>query len=319
MDPITHTLVGAALAESGLKRLTPLGTATLLIGANLPDVDIAAYAWGEPIALAFRRGWTHGVLAIVVLPFVLTGTMLLWDRYVRRVRAPSAPPVLPSQLLILSAVAIATHAILDYLNVYGMRWLMPFSDRWFYGDVLFIVDPWVWGILAGGVWLATRRWKRGAVPSFHRSTYPARIALIAVTCYILLMAASAAGARWFVWRALPFSRAGVGRIMVAPAPIDPFRKYVVLDEGDAYRVGEFNWLDDPRIRYGDLVVVSRRGEHANAVRRSEAGRRFLAWARFPFFEVEPGTGGRRVHIIDARYTLESSAPFGALSVEVEPQ
>jgi inner membrane protein len=34
-----------------------------------------------------------------------------------------------------------------------MRWLSPFSDRWTYGDTLFIVDPWLWLLLGGGLFL----------------------------------------------------------------------------------------------------------------------------------------------------------------------
>ncbi len=30
---------------------------------------------------------------------------------------------------------------MDWLNSYGVRLLMPFSNRWFYGDALYIVDP----------------------------------------------------------------------------------------------------------------------------------------------------------------------------------
>jgi len=154
VDPVAHTLAGAALAKAGLERRTALAFPTLLIGANLPDVDIAAYWWGETFALTFRRGWTHGVLALAVLPVVLTGLMLAWDRWVRRARAPAAPPASPGALLLLSAVAVASHPLLDLLNVYGIRLLMPFSDRWFYGDVLFIVDPWFWLVLGAGVLMA---------------------------------------------------------------------------------------------------------------------------------------------------------------------
>ena len=90
MDPIAHTFTGAALAASGLRRATPLATATLLIGANAPDVDVAS-AFGAPFeTLAFRRGWTHGVLALIVLPFIVTGLILLWDRVVRRRESPAA-------------------------------------------------------------------------------------------------------------------------------------------------------------------------------------------------------------------------------------
>jgi inner membrane protein len=34
-----------------------------------------------------------------------------------------------------------------------MRWLMPFNGRWFYGDSLFIIDPWIWLVLGGAVFL----------------------------------------------------------------------------------------------------------------------------------------------------------------------
>ena len=67
MDNVCHTLVGAALAESGLGRRTSLGFATLLIGANLPDLDVLAYLDGPFAALEWRRGWSHGVVALAVL------------------------------------------------------------------------------------------------------------------------------------------------------------------------------------------------------------------------------------------------------------
>ena len=88
MDNICHTLVGLALGEAGLKRKAPLGNATLLIGANLPDVDALTYVFGSPVAaLGFRRGWTHGVLAMAVWPFVLAGLMLWLEGLRTRGRA----------------------------------------------------------------------------------------------------------------------------------------------------------------------------------------------------------------------------------------
>ncbi len=47
MDPICHTMFGAALASTGLERKTRFGRATLILGANLPDVDVLSSAWGE--------------------------------------------------------------------------------------------------------------------------------------------------------------------------------------------------------------------------------------------------------------------------------
>lgn len=144
MDPIAHTFTGAALAASGLRRTTPLATATLLIGANAPDVDVVS-AFGAPFeSFAFRRGWTHGVLALAILPLIITALVLLWDRWVRRRENPSAAPARAGPILGLAALAVLTHPALDWLNNYGLRWLMPFDGRWFYGDAVFIIDPWIW-------------------------------------------------------------------------------------------------------------------------------------------------------------------------------
>jgi inner membrane protein len=154
MDPVAHTFAGAALAAAGLRRATPLAAAALILGANAPDVDVFAYFAGSYEAIAFRRGWTHGVLALAVWPFVLTGLLLGWDRWVRRRRDPAALPARAGPLLLLSALAIVSHPALDWLNSYGLRWLMPFDGRWFYGDALFIIDPWVWLVLGGALFLA---------------------------------------------------------------------------------------------------------------------------------------------------------------------
>jgi len=154
VDPIAHTFVGAALAEAGLKRATPLATAALLIGANAPDIDVVAYFGGEFASFALRRGMTHGVLALVLLPFVIAGLLLIWDRGVRLRRAPHAAPARAGPLLLLATLAVLTHPTLDWLNNYGLRWLMPFDGRWFYGDAVFIIDPWLWLGLGGVAFLA---------------------------------------------------------------------------------------------------------------------------------------------------------------------
>ena len=64
MDNLCHTLVGAALAETGLKRRTRLGAATLMIGANFPDVDVATVPFGR--AIGMRRGtrWCRSIASV---------------------------------------------------------------------------------------------------------------------------------------------------------------------------------------------------------------------------------------------------------------
>src|SRR5262245_2067859 len=153
MDPIAHTFTGAALAAAGLRRATPLASAALLIGANIPDVDVLAGFAGGYEAIAFRRGWTHGVLALALWPILLTGALLLWDQRVRRRRDAGVPAARAGPLLALTTLAVVSHPTLDWLNNYGLRWLMPFDGRWFYGDALFVIDPWVWLTLGGVLFL----------------------------------------------------------------------------------------------------------------------------------------------------------------------
>jgi membrane-bound metal-dependent hydrolase YbcI (DUF457 family) len=139
VDPITHTLAGAALARTRLGRphaeapldgsaATSRGWtgAALMIGANLPDVDAVCYFVGSDFALAHRRGWTHGALAMVVLPIVLALLVAGTGRLVERLRKRPSPGLPPfRRLLLLSAVGVWSHPLLDWLNTYGVRFLAP--------------------------------------------------------------------------------------------------------------------------------------------------------------------------------------------------
>ena len=159
MDNLTHALVGAALSKSGLERISPLATATLVVAANAPDVDVLSYTQGQWFALSFRRGITHGIPALIVLPWLVAGIMTAWDIGVRRRHHPALPSTRFSALLLISYLGVLTHPLLDWTNTYGMRWWLPFDGEWSYGDSLFIVDPWIWLSLGAAVALA-RPWSR---------------------------------------------------------------------------------------------------------------------------------------------------------------
>ncbi len=122
-----------------------------------------AHAAGPYVALAFRRGITHGVPALLVLPFLVTGVILALDRGVRRRRDPTGPPARARGVLALAFIGVWTHPLLDWLNTYGMRWWLPVDGRWSYGDALFIVDPWLWLLLAGPVFLARSDTRRSRI------------------------------------------------------------------------------------------------------------------------------------------------------------
>jgi inner membrane protein len=309
MDPICHTMVGAALASTGLERKTRFGCATLILGANLPDVDVISYAWGETAALEFRRGTTHGVLALIVLPFLLAGAMMLIGRLSRRRRGAAAGAASFKWLLALSAISIASHPALDFLNVYGVRWLMPFDATWFYGDILYIADPWMWAILA--VALIAALWRRNRTAP-RVTARPACVGLLTAFVYVVAMAAGESVSRRVVEASL--GDAAIPRLMVAPVPVDPFRRTVVIDGKDAYRLGVVKLLPSPHFILGERRIPKGEGAAARLAAATGTGRIFLRWARFPFFEVDDSRAEPAVYIIDARYTLHRNALFGAVRI-----
>jgi hypothetical protein len=121
LDNLAHSLAGAALGEAGLKKKTGLGMATLIIAANLPDIDALGLLFGEN--LAWRRGWTHGPIAMLVLPPLLVGAMVLFDRWQARrgTRPAERLPIHVGWLLALAYVGWASHPLLDFMNTYGIQ------------------------------------------------------------------------------------------------------------------------------------------------------------------------------------------------------
>ena len=161
MDPIAHTLLGAALSRTRLGRDRPLALPVLVLASNAPDIDVAAYFWSSDAALSFRRGLTHGPLGLALLPLLVVWLVWIAGKRWRTVddergARTTDPRASFGALVWLSYLAMLTHPALDWLNTYGVRFLYPFDRRWFYGDALFIVDPWVWLLLGAGVVLSTR-------------------------------------------------------------------------------------------------------------------------------------------------------------------
>ncbi len=304
MDNLTHSLIGALLGQAGLKRKTGLAMPTLIVAANIPDIDGVCMPLGT-VSLAMRRGITHGPIAMLLLPLLLAGAMIAFDRWQARrgTRPAGRLPVRPIWLLVLAYVGCLSHPLFDWMNSYGIRLLEPFSSRWFYGDALFIVDPWLLAILGAGIWLSRRREQAQGAAAMR----PARIAIAGVVAYIAInLVISGVAARRVLDHA-PDPAVAVAN----PMPLTFWKREVLWRGAGLY--GSYivtPWadvrearpprpigMDDPRI--------------AERLPGNAAARALLFWSRLPVAEVR----GDTIVLGDQRFQGRGGGTFTA---ELEP-
>ena len=282
MDNLTHSLIGAALGQTGLKWLSGLGMPTLIIAANIPDVDAACAVYGTA-SLSMRRGLTHGPIAMAVLPILLTGAMIAFDRWQARrgTRPQGRAAVRFWPLLLLAVIGTLSHPAFDWLNSYGIRLLEPFSSQWFYGDALFIIDPWIWVLLIGG-WFWSRRAEKTAGNWSGRGRVIAGLLAIYVAGNIAISAHASLLGR---------SDAPYPAVAVAnPVPFAFWRRDVLWRTVDD-RYGQFDYSLFEGIRRDDVrgapTKISPRV--ASDASKSADARAFLFWSRMPVARYDGNT------------------------------
>jgi inner membrane protein len=165
LDNLTHSLVGAALAQV----ILPHGAsaphrrfflAAGVVAANLPDLDLA-YVGITPPPLGYllhHRGHTHTLVGLALQGLMLAAACLAIPWIRRVVAAPRG------RLGVLIAAGLLTHVLLDASNSYGVHPFHPLDSGWYYGDAVFILEPWLWTLLGVPVaWNAGGRLARAAV------------------------------------------------------------------------------------------------------------------------------------------------------------
>jgi inner membrane protein len=196
VDNLTHSLVGLAAAKAGLGRVSPYATIVCVAAANLPDADIVALAGGPSYYLANHRGITHSIVGTLALGIAFPLLFFAAERLAARMRGRE-PRARLKWLLVCSLLLSASHPLLDWTNSYGLRPFLPWNGRWIYGDLLFIVDPWVWLVLGGACFLLTAR-------TLARTAAWALLALAATAVFFLFTgrgATQGAYAAYALWLA----------------------------------------------------------------------------------------------------------------------
>jgi membrane-bound metal-dependent hydrolase YbcI (DUF457 family) len=286
----THTFVGVAIARAGADKWSRKAIATAVIASNFPDIDSIAGFWGTASYLEHHRGITHSFVGVPIFALVLAAAMRLfsekfWETYA------------------IALIAMATHPALDYLNSYGTRPLLPFSGNWYYGDILFIIDPYLDIALALGL-TASWVWP-------HRRQYAIWITMALALSYIAVRVELRNTVLSEV-RQLTATREAE-RFAVLPN-INPLR-WEVIAESQSH-VMRFDWDTRTHARVDtatrmDIAPPSAIIERATTTRSAKA---ILRFARFPVTTIDRFPSAYRVTFMDFRFYRESTST--ALATEV---
>ncbi len=163
MDNVTHGLAGLLFADVAAQSLTQRGhsvgtrlrhalSVLGIVAAEFPDSDLLysgrVLNMGSLGYLLHHRGHTHTIVWAVASAVLLWLGARWWVLRTGELLTRSAS----TTLLVLALVGTLSHLLLDFTNSYGVHPFWPFDGRWFYGDAVFIVEPWLWLVAIPPLW-----------------------------------------------------------------------------------------------------------------------------------------------------------------------
>jgi inner membrane protein len=137
-----------------LARERPWAVPLLAVAANAPDFESLIPAGSTANYLLYHRGLSHSVVGVFVEALLLTLATLAILKFWRGRKKDSTPLPKALTVFVIAWLGAASHILLDWFNSYGVWPWRPFSDAVYYGDFVFIIDPWFWLLLGAGCYLA---------------------------------------------------------------------------------------------------------------------------------------------------------------------
>ncbi len=276
MDTITHVLTGAVMSGPTRGRLGWAGPAALIAGSLAPDMDLVLGIFGGGVYFKYHRVVTNSILGIFVIS--LLTALIVW-------RLAGSASFGTIWALVLTAYCM--HVFMDYTNSYGCKFFWPFGGGWYALDSVFIIDPWITGLLVLGLVLML---------------FKVRPAPAAAVCLALLVS---------YWGLKLYEhREAVGRFRsetpaaarggAFPHPYNPFLWRMVAEGPDRFDLGWYNtatgrWSGrEERLKQPDTAAVREAAQAPNA-------KVFLDFARFPWVSHERLDGGTLVRFQDLRF------------------
>jgi inner membrane protein len=309
LDNLTHSLVGLFLARAGFRRVTPRGTAIMVLAANAPDFDVVSWLGGSAAYIHWHRNITHSLIAMPVMALLAVALVRLFGR--RQVRWLNG--------WWIALIGVASHLILDLTNVYGVRLLLPFSGRWFHWDATPVVDLAIWAILLLGV--AAPALGRLVGSEIGEQRQGSGNAGWAVTALLLLFA-------YDYGRSVLHGRAvavmdshiynGLAPRRVGAFPDEnPLVWNGVAELSNAYFEAPVDLRENFHLNDGVTYFKGPRTEAVNAAMATVPFQRLLEFVQYPLWVVEPAVDeehATRVTLLDLRFGTPRQPGFAATAI-----
>lgn len=302
MDNLTHSLTGLLLSRAGLGKLHPRAALILVLAANAPDIDGVSLFFDKLAYLEQHRGYTHSALLIPLVALLPVLAARLFARHFRW---------LPAWLLAMAGVA--SHLLLDWTNVYGIRLLLPVSTEWFHLDLNNLIDLWIWAVLL----FATIAPLIGRLVSSEIGARPGSGRPLAVFA-LLLISGYDFGRFLLRERVIAMLESRVYqegpalRYAAWPPSSNPLEWTGYVETATTHHSWTLNATGDFDPGAGKVLYKPEPSPALDAARNSPALRAYLRFARFPLWRVTPvaePSGGTRVEVMDLRFGIPPPPRF----------
>lgn len=310
MDNLTHTATGLFLSRAGVGRGVPYATAILLLAANAPDIDAVSLAGGPLAYLTWHRHITHSLAAV---PLMALLAVLVVRPFARG----------PFRWLPAFGVALAgaaSHVALDATNTYGVRPFLPFSGRWYLGNLISIVDLWIWAVFLIAVAAPFLARLVGSEIGVRKGAAPGRAWAWLALAFLSFYAAGRAVLRERA-EAMLESRLYEGltpvRTAAFPTPANPFRWRGLAETDRFYSLHELNLLADFDPALGRVYHKPEAAAAIEAARATPVFRDFLRFSQYPLWRAIPvpePENGMRVEAMDLRFGAPPQPAFFATAI-----
>ena len=320
-------LTGACMGRSGLNRTTSLATITLVIAAEIPDLDILWYLRGPISGFAHHRGFTHTLLGSPLMAALVVLAVYGIHQMQRARGSGGSSPPRWGLLGFYAWLGVLSHILLDYSNSYGVRPFAPWYPKWFSWDIAFIVEPvmlaaLILGLIASPLLALVQEEIAGRSPRGPRGRGGAIFALVSLLLVFWVRDFQHRKAVTALQGRL-FGQQEPLRVSAYPYALNPFKWMGVVETASSFQVMPVNSSPLEIDPDGRALTHYKPEESAasRAAKNSPLGRVYLDWAVYPSLEVQPRSapeGGYSAQFMDLRFSYpEGRIGFLGASVEMD--